>query len=269
MIIVTGTKRSGTSMWMQVLQAAGLPVIGEAFPSVWEESIQQANPRGFFESRFRNGVFYVTNPDPKTGSFIHPAQSRRHTVKVFIPGLIRTDFAYLGRVIATVRNWRSYGGSIKRLYDMEDVWLKDAGPEKLERALKARPKIPAAVEWWFDNYELIRDVSTRRYAFHVTTYERVLAEPRAQIGKVLDWLGGELDLDAAVAAIEPTLRSQSPDPAAEEELDPETVAVFDEYYQAVHENGRLGKALLERMNVTWKNLEDRYGRPSQERKVRE
>ena len=35
MIIVTGTKRSGTSMWMQILAAAGLPVFGEAFPRSW------------------------------------------------------------------------------------------------------------------------------------------------------------------------------------------------------------------------------------------
>jgi len=34
-IVVTGTKRSGTSMWMQVLGAAGLPVVGDAFPADW------------------------------------------------------------------------------------------------------------------------------------------------------------------------------------------------------------------------------------------
>ena len=35
MIFVSGTKRSGTSMWMQVLRAAGLPVLGEAFPTAF------------------------------------------------------------------------------------------------------------------------------------------------------------------------------------------------------------------------------------------
>jgi len=34
MHIVTGTKRSGTSMWMQLLRAAGFPPIGEALPRI-------------------------------------------------------------------------------------------------------------------------------------------------------------------------------------------------------------------------------------------
>ena len=34
MVIVTGTRRSGTSMWMQILQAAGLPIVGELEDSV-------------------------------------------------------------------------------------------------------------------------------------------------------------------------------------------------------------------------------------------
>ena len=49
MFIVTGTKRSGTSMWMQILIAAGLPIIGEAFPMRWEHTIKAANPEGFYE----------------------------------------------------------------------------------------------------------------------------------------------------------------------------------------------------------------------------
>ena len=40
MLFVTGTKRSGTSMWMQVLRAAGLPVIGTEFPRDWGEVIR-------------------------------------------------------------------------------------------------------------------------------------------------------------------------------------------------------------------------------------
>jgi RNase adaptor protein for sRNA GlmZ degradation len=29
MIIVTGTKRSGTSLWMQILERTGYPILGE------------------------------------------------------------------------------------------------------------------------------------------------------------------------------------------------------------------------------------------------
>ena len=53
MMIVTGTKRSGTSMWMQILIGAGYPIIGEAFPMRWEHTIKAANPEGFYESHLR------------------------------------------------------------------------------------------------------------------------------------------------------------------------------------------------------------------------
>ena len=78
MIIVTGTKRSGTSMWMQILIAAGFPHIGEAFPMRWEQTIKAANPDGFFESHLRRGVFYKTNPHPKTGAYLFPEQVQHH-----------------------------------------------------------------------------------------------------------------------------------------------------------------------------------------------
>ena len=60
MFIVTGTKRSGTSMWMQILAAAGLEVIGERFPRHWGEHLSAANPDGFYESEL-----IEPNPFPK------------------------------------------------------------------------------------------------------------------------------------------------------------------------------------------------------------
>ena len=116
MILVTGTKRSGTSMWMQILTASGFPYIGKQFMTVWEDSIKDANSKGFYESPLRKGVYFATNPNPKTGDYIHPAQCKSHVLKVFIPGLVRTDYSYIGRVVATIRPWREYCSSIRRLY---------------------------------------------------------------------------------------------------------------------------------------------------------
>src|ERR1700689_1547774 len=106
MIIVTGTKRSGTSMWMQILIAAGIPHCGSAFPKDWEVTLKDANKEGFYESLLRTGIYYATNPPPRTGAYFFPEQVERHCVKVFIPGLVRSDRAYIGKVIASVREWR-------------------------------------------------------------------------------------------------------------------------------------------------------------------
>lgn len=276
MILVTGTKRSGTSMWMQALQAAGVEVLGTAFPRVWEESIKEANPRGFFESRLRNGIFYRTNPDPKTGAFLHPKTTRKVAVKVFIPGLVRSDMAFLHRVIGSVRPWRAYSHSLRRLYAMEDRWLVDTpddpetGENRLERARKQRAAVPPAVEWWFENYELIRDVATRRYAFHIVSYDRMLDDPAATLSKVVPWLGVG-DADAAAAAVEPALRTQAADaadPPEAADLPAAAIRVFDDYYAAVHDRGALPKALITDMNALQKEMEAAWRPLEKERQVR-
>ena len=265
MILVTGTKRSGTSMWMQILKAAGFPIIGTAFPSHWERSIQAANPRGFYESGFRRGVYYATNPDPRTGAFIAPGPSRDHVVKVFIPGLIRTDLAYVHRVLATLRDWRAYGPSVRRLYALEDEWLRtrplrpdepeEARAANAERVLRARGTLPPAIEWWLENYDLVRDVATRRYPFHLVTYDRLRADPGAEIHKVIGWLGSG-DLDAAVAVVTAQVERE---PVREDEgIDGETAAFFDELYAGIHATGALSKAVVDQMNVVQHRILERY-----------
>ncbi len=49
MIFVVGTKRSGTSMWMQALVAAGFLAIGSAFPASLGDKLRHHNARGVDE----------------------------------------------------------------------------------------------------------------------------------------------------------------------------------------------------------------------------
>ena len=56
MFAVTGCRRSGTSLWMQILAAGGVPIVGERFSRDWEEALADANPEGFWESDHRDGV---------------------------------------------------------------------------------------------------------------------------------------------------------------------------------------------------------------------
>jgi hypothetical protein len=137
MIVVTGTKRSGTSMWMQFLKAAGFPFIGDAFPRNWGKTIHDANPRGFWESELRRGIYYQTNSDPKSGTYLFPDQTRRNAVKVFIPGLIRSDVAFIDRVVATVRRWRQYVRSLNRLYTMESKARQAAAKDSIATQRRA------------------------------------------------------------------------------------------------------------------------------------
>ena len=243
MMIVTGTKRSGTSMWMQILIGAGYPIIGEAFPMRWEHTIKAANPEGFYESHLRRGIFYRTNPHPKTGAYLFPEQVQHHAVKVFIPGLIRSDRAFIGKVIATVREWREYESSIARLYAIEDESRRAEG----KGALIPEERMPGALEWWSENFALVRDIAVRRYPVHVQTYEGLLQQPDKVIRDVLKWLGRG-DPDKALAAVKPEHRTQKRPESTT--VEPAVAEVFDTFYAAMHAGKGLDAALLQKLNDT-------------------
>jgi hypothetical protein len=263
MIIVTGTKRSGTSAWMQILRAGGFPVVGAPFPGRWGESIRAANERGFYESRFRQGINWTTNPDPRTGAFVRPEEVTRHAVKVFAPGLARSDLAYIGKVVVTVRDWRDYAASIGKLNDMETAWQAANPPADELGARETRGeqrvrggRLSPVLEWWFQNYELMRDIVTRGYPVHALTYDRLLADPEREITGVLGWLG-EGDVAAAVTAVAPELRRWR-HPEIAHDLPTEVTRVFDDYLASVDSGKGLSEALVADMNATYLRLVARW-----------
>jgi hypothetical protein len=263
MIIVTGTKRSGTSMWMQLLTAAGFPPIGEAFPRNWEKTIKDANPAGFWESELRRGIYYKTNPDPKTGTYLFPKDTQQHAVKVFVPGLIRTDRAFINKVVATVRPWRQYLRSLGRLYEME----REAKRAKRKNDTEALPDpvyMSPVVEWWIENFSLVSDIVTRRYPFYMVAYESVLEDPDKTLRGVFDWLG-DGDVEAAIKQVEPALRTQDDgaddaagdSPDEEDDIEPEVAEVFDALYEVVRNQEPLQQAFVDRLNEANQTLSER------------
>jgi hypothetical protein len=254
MIIVTGTKRSGTSMWMQVLSAAGFASLGEPFPRDWARTIRAANPEGFFESPLRNGIYYATNPSPRTGIYLAPDATRRTVVKVFVPGLVKSDLAFLDRVLVTMRSVREYAASLERLYTMERKSKSEADRAAGRTPLPSIDYVPAWLEWWHDNYRLLCDALLRRYPFRMFSYAAVLAEPERTVREALGWLGAE-ESEAAVARVRESLRTQHP-PAEPAPLptDPASAEVFDELYERVHTQRAIDAKFMARMHATHEKL---------------
>lgn len=252
MIIVSGTKRSGTSMWMQILKGAGVPVLGEDFSKVWKETIYDANPRGFHESVFRNGIYYATNPVPSTGQYLHPSEARGIAVKIFTPGLCRTDLAYIDRVIDTMRHWREYGTSLDRLLTME----KEALSEKFGKERPDGLRLSPLLEWWYENYLLVRDIATRRYPARLISYDRVVNEPEKWLPQLLRWVGAP-EPDAGLQAVAPEVRtveavSDCDDDASE--LDDDVRAAFDALYAVAHDGVPLTPELIAQLNAVHEKL---------------
>ncbi|MBK7830397.1 hypothetical protein [Nannocystis sp.] len=235
MIFVSGTKRSGTSMWMQVLRAAGRPVLGEAFPPTFAGALRAANQGGFYESILRNGIYFATNPHPVSGRYFLPEHVAGHAVKVFVPGVIRSERAYIGRLIANVRPWQEYEASIARLYALEDAAMRARGQPVPED----RYMMPPAYEWWLENFSLVRDITLRRYPARLMSYAQVLADPAGSVAAVLRFIAdapvaaGQVDdLAAALAAVKPDHRTQDR-PASATVLPPEDAQAFDDLHAAV------------------------------------
>lgn len=242
-------------MWMQVLQAAGLPVIGEAFPLNWKDTLGSLNRGGFYESTLRDGINFTSNPHPKSGVYLHPDETRADVVKVFAEGVVHTEFAFLGRVLVTMRPWQAYTASMNRLWAVED--------DVFERTPKRRPpQLHGALEWWRANYGLIRDVAMRGYSVHFQSWPATLRAPAEVIPSVLGWLcdslpagAASLDIEAAVAVVDPKQSTCAEPPEVECDLPKSVTDVFDELYRAVDEGRGLPADLVERMNAAHELVE--------------
>jgi hypothetical protein len=186
------------------------------------------------------GINFQTNPHPLSGAYLAPHQTRQHAVKVFIPGLVRTDIAFIDRCVATVRGWREYVASTRRL-----LALQGARPDGV---------LPPALEWWTSNFALIRDLAIRGYPVHVVSYEGFLREPERVATEVLAWIGHG-DPQKAASVVRPELRTQAPSAAADdadlaEGIEGRHLEVFDELHAAIDAEEPLSASLIEKLNRT-------------------
>ena len=231
MIVVTGCRRSGTSLWMQMLAAAGLPVMGEPFaPGL--EPLAAANPRGFFESEHRYGV---------QGD---PAELVGVALKMFAPGVVEADEEDLERVILTLRPWREHVVSATRFEALEAEALGTEVPQSM----------PPDLEWWFENYCLLSDFSERDYPMMVVAYDLLLEKPRATAERALVYLDADpAKADTMAAQVDPTLRRADPTEATSS-LSPTILETFDALYARVRDREPFDDAFVERLGVTHEAL---------------
>jgi hypothetical protein len=111
--------------------------------------------------------------------------------------------------------------------------------------------MPPLLEWWQENYLLLRDIVTRRYRVHVQSYDGLLAGPEKVVRETIAWLGTG-DAEAAAKAVKPEHRTQrraSPESnGARLELDPAFEEIFELLYATVDERRPLGAEVIGRFN---------------------
>jgi hypothetical protein len=112
-------------------------------------------------------------------------------------------------------------------------------------------RLPAALEWWMENFGLVRDIATRRYPVHVQSYDGLLEDPAGVIRRTLGWVG-DGDVEGAIAAVKPEHRTQTRPES--DSLEPDVAKVCDELYACVHESRGLERSFIERLNRTNEQL---------------
>lgn len=173
--IVSGLERSGTSMMMQILYRGGAPV---AFDNSRKPDYH--NPKGYFEleggkiiNRLMEGTFPFEKYD---GKFI----------KITAYGL---KFLPKGnyKIIYMVRN----------IDEILDSMEKMSGPINREEERPLLEKLNRITIKLMDEREDIDYIIVR--------YNDVIKDPRKEIERVNEFLGGMLNVSEAVKAVDPKL----------------------------------------------------------------
>ena len=143
-----------------------------------------------------------------------------------MPGVVRTKVSYLGRVVASMRDFREYEESRRRMWKMEDDSRREKHPD-----FEPPPRLEPLYEWWTCNYGLLVDGLRRKYPLRIWAYDTMLENPERTIGEALSFVGGG-SLEGALRAVHPEHRTQrSPTTAAS--VEPKVAAVFDDLYLMV------------------------------------
>lgn len=180
-VVVSGLPRSGTSMMMQTLAAGGLSVLSDG-----QRQADADNPRGYFELE----AVKRTKEDP---SWLIGSEGQ--VVKI-IHALITdlpTDRPY--RVIVMRRRAEAVLKSQTAMLERLGNTGAQLSPDRLARIYEQQ-------------LEQVQDYMNRQSCFEFIDvwYGAILEYPRSNIERIDRFLSGELNIEAMVAAVDPTLR---------------------------------------------------------------
>ena len=177
--IVSGLPRSGTSLMMQVLSAGGMPVTSDHV-----RKPDESNPRGYFEDERVKRLQVDSSWIP---------QAEGTALKVVTPLLPFLPEGPGYRVIWMERDLEEILASQKRM---------------LERSKEGIPPVSAAAlgEAFANQLAKVEDeLAQRKIPVLKISHGRAIAEPEAIVEQVRDFLGRDLDREAAASAIDVAL----------------------------------------------------------------
>lgn len=180
-IVVSGLPRSGTSMMMKMLDAGGLALIVDGV-----RAPDESNPEGYFE------LEAVKTLD-KTGAGVDRSwldMARGRGVKILTPLLAHLPETYNYRVIFMQR-------PLSEVISSQNKMLARAGA-----AADAMSDAEVAAQYEA-HVARVRTLLTRRPCFETlfVQYGDVIADPAAQVDRIINFVGGGLAADRMAGAV--------------------------------------------------------------------
>lgn len=177
--VVSGLPRSGTSMMMRMLERGGIPVLTDGFRKADED-----NPLGYYE-------FEPVKRLDKDVSWLPAAYNKAvKIIYVFLYSLPR-DHRY--KVLFIKRSLDEVVASQKVMLRrrqegdrMSDQQLLDSYNDQLQR-----------VDLWLRHQD--------NFTTHYLDYNEVVAEPARAALEISRFLGVQLDIDAMIQSVDPSL----------------------------------------------------------------
>lgn len=183
-VVVSGLPRSGTSLMMMMLDAAGIPPLQDHVRTADED-----NPKGYYEFERVKKL-----PDGDSG-WLKDAEDK--TVKVITALLEHLPQKYNYDVIVMRREMGEILASQRRMLER-----RGENPDKVsdEEMAALFEKHLDKVIGWLEAQKNIRFIDI--------SYNQLLESPEAESQKVAEFLGNDLPVDAMVAKIDPKLYRQ-------------------------------------------------------------
>jgi hypothetical protein len=181
--IVSGLPRAGTSMLMQMLEAGGLPVLTDGVRSNDDDNL-----RGYYE-------YEPVKSMRRDASWLRHAAGK--AVKVIYLLLKDLPPQYEYSVIFTRRDLQEVVRSQQVMLDRRHQRGANVGPQDMIQTFQRQLQ---ALDEWLETRPNFRRLNVE--------YRDVVANPRAQSRRIVEFLGIPLDIEAMAAVVEPALYRQ-------------------------------------------------------------
>jgi hypothetical protein len=165
---------------VQMLAAGGVPMLTDG-----RRQQDESNPRGYFEYEL---VKNLRNDN----SWLAAAQGRAVKIITHLLPYLASEFQY--RIVYVERDLDEVLLSQRRMLERDGRTGARISDEQLRRTYTSQV---SNIRRWLDAQPNVQ--------LHTVNFRELLAQPRESAAAIAEFLGGDLDVDAMAAAVDPAL----------------------------------------------------------------